>query len=156
MRNRAKYKAILECPAELKPYVMTLFRVAKTAEEVNAVTTLLEAARRKEQRRASDEVTDHARRKLIGARLPREQVARYEEHARAKGLSVYAWVSQAIEKQYRAETDRARPHGKGRPLTAPARPARRRLKQNMRFVPRPKGRSAPGASSACRRAAPSA
>ena len=155
MRNRAKYKAVLECPAELKPYVMTLFRVAKTAEEVNAVTTLLEAARRKEQRRASDEVTDHARRKLIGARLPREQVARYEEHARAKGLSVYAWVSQAIEKQHRAETDRAKPHGKGRPLTAPARPARRRLKQNMRFVPRPKGRSAPGASSACRRAAPS-
>ena len=39
---------------------------------------------------------------------------------------------------------------------AVARPARRRLKQNMRFVPRPKGRSAPGASSACRRAAPSA
>lgn len=144
MRNRAKYKAVLECPAELKPYVMTLFRVAKTAKEVNAVTTILEAARRKEQRRASDEVTDHARRKLIGARLPREQVARYEEHARAKGLSVYAWVSQAIEKQYRAETDRARPHGKGRPLTAPARPARRRLKQNMRFVSRPGGRSAPG------------
>lgn len=144
MRNRAKYKAVLECPAELKPYVMTLFRVTKTAKEVNAVTTILEAARRKEQRRASDEVTDHARRKLIGARLPRKQVARYEEHARAKGLSVYAWVSQAIEKQYRAETDRARPHGKGSPLTAPARPARRRLKQNMRFVSRPGGRSAPG------------
>ena len=122
MRNRAKYKAVLECPPELKPYVMTLFRVTKTAEEVNAVTTLLEAARRREQRRASDEVTDHARRKLIGARLPREQVARYEKHARARGLSVYAWVSQAIEKQYRAETDRARAHGKGRPLTAPGLP----------------------------------
>ena len=71
MRNRAKYKAVLECPAELKPYVMTLFRVTKTAAEVNAVTTLLEAARRREQRRASDEITDGARRKLIGARLPR-------------------------------------------------------------------------------------
>ena len=67
-------------------------------------------------------MTDHARRKLIGARLPREQVARYEKHARARGLSVYAWVSQAIEKQYRAETDRARAHGKGRPLTAPGLP----------------------------------
>jgi len=143
MRNRAKYKAVLECPAELKPYVMTLFRVTKTAQEVNAVTTLLEAARRREQRRSSDEITDHARRKLIGARLPREQAARYEEHARAQGLSVYAWVSRAVERQYKAETDRARPHGKGPPLPAPARPARRRLKQNMRFVPRPKGRSGP-------------
>lgn len=176
MRNRAKCKAVLECPAELKPYVMTLFRVTKTAQEVNAVTTLLEAARRREQRRASDEITDHARRKLIGARLPREQVARYEEHARAQGLSVYAWVSRAVERQYKAETDRPRPRahkrkpaktrgrninrgkvvGEERPLTAPARPARRRLKQNIRFVSRPKGRSAPGASSACRRAAPSA
>lgn len=100
MRNRAKYKAVMECPPELKPYVMSLFRITKTAEEVTAVTTLLEAARRREQRRASDEVTDYARRKLIGARLPREQVARYEEHARAQGLSVYAWVSQAIERQY--------------------------------------------------------
>lgn len=154
MHNRAKYKAVLECPPELKPYVMSLFRITKTAEEVNAVTTLLEAARRREQQRASDEVTDHARRKLIGARLPREQVARYEEHARARGLSVYAWVSQAIEKQYRAET--AKPHKGGTPAHRPGPARRRRLKQNMRFVPRPKGRSAPGASSACRRAAPSA
>lgn len=140
MRNRAKYKAVLECPAELKPYVMTLFRAVQTAEEVNAVTTLLEAARRREQRRGSDEVTDHARRKLIGARLPREQVARYEEHARARRLSVYAWVSQAIEKQYRAETA----HRRGTPAHRPGPAPSRRLKQNMRFVPRPKGRSAPG------------
>ena len=118
MRNRAKYKAVLECPAELKPYVMTLFRAVQTAEEVNAVTTLLEAARRREQRRGSDEVTDHARRKLIGARLPREQVARYEEHARARRLSVYAWVSQAIEKQYRAETA----HRRGTPAHRPGAP----------------------------------
>ena len=130
MRNRAKYKAVLECPAELKPYVMTLFRAVQTAEEVNAVTTLLEAARRREQRRGSDEVTDHARRKLIGARLPREQVARYEEHARARRLSVYAWVSQAIEKQYRAETA----HRRGTPAHRPGPAPRRRLKQNMRFV----------------------
>lgn len=119
MRNRAKYKAVLECPAELKPYVMTLFQVTKTAQEVNAVTTLLEAARRREQRRSSDEITDHARRKLIGARLPREQVARYEEHAQAQGLSVYAWVSQAIERQYRTETA----HRGGAPAHRPG-PAR--------------------------------
>ena len=138
MRNRAKYKAVLECPASLKPYVMTLFRAVQTAEEVNAVTTLLEAARRRAQRRASDDVTDPARRKLIGARLPREQVARYEEHARAQGLSVYAWVSQAIERQYSAETAL-----KPRPPRPPGRrqsPARRRTPARP---PRPRPPSGP-------------
>lgn len=66
-----------------------------------AVLQRLAAARRRASSRAeSDARTDHARRILVGARLPRETAERYRECAAAHGLSLYRFVSGALEREY--------------------------------------------------------
>ena len=70
----------------------------------------LAAARRRTCQRAdSDAVTDQARRILVGARLPRETAERYRECAASHGLSLYRFVSNAMEREYW----RLRGHDKG-------------------------------------------
>ena len=66
-----------------------------------AVLVRLAAARRRTSQRAnSDARTDHARRLLVGARLPRQTAERYRECAAGQGLSLYRFVCQALEREY--------------------------------------------------------
>ena len=66
-----------------------------------AVLVRLAAARRRASGKAkSDARTDHARRLLVGARLPRQTAERYRSCARERGLSLYRFVCQALEREY--------------------------------------------------------
>ena len=70
-----------------------------------AVLQRLAVARRRASGKAeSDARTDHARRILVGARLPRETAERYRSCAAAKGLSLYRFVCNALEREYRRLT----------------------------------------------------
>ena len=66
---------------------------------------LLLARRRAVQRAESDTETDVSRRLTCGARLPRETVERYRKCAFEHGLSLYAFASQALEREYRRLTE---------------------------------------------------
>lgn len=66
---------------------------------------LVLARRRAHLRASSDAETDVSRRLTCGARLPRETVERYRECAREHGLSLYAFASGALEREYRRLTE---------------------------------------------------
>ncbi len=55
------------------------------------------AAARRARRRAY-QAKDNERRTLVGARLPRETAERVKDAARAERVSVYRWVSDAIDR----------------------------------------------------------
>lgn len=61
---------------------------------------LAAARQRTSARSESDAKTDHARRVLVGARLPRQTAERYRECASAHGLSLYRFVANALEREY--------------------------------------------------------
>ena len=61
---------------------------------------LAQARRRTCQRADSDAVTDQARRLLVGTRLPREPAEKYRQCASSHGLSLYRFVSNALEREY--------------------------------------------------------
>lgn len=65
---------------------------------VEAVGDIIRAAARGHGKRDSDRKTDHRRRVLVGARVPREQAIRYQETAAAQGMSLYAWVMAALDR----------------------------------------------------------
>lgn len=65
---------------------------------------LVQARRRAVQRAESDAETDVSRRLTCGARLPRETVERYRKCAFEHGLSLYAFASSALEREYRRLT----------------------------------------------------
>lgn len=66
---------------------------------------LVLARRRAVQRAESDTETDVARRLTCGARLPRETVERYRKCAFEHGLSLYAFASSALEREYKRLTE---------------------------------------------------
>lgn len=66
---------------------------------------LVLARRRAVQRAESDAETDVARRLTCGARLPRETVERYRKCAFEHGLSLYAFASSALEREYKRLTE---------------------------------------------------
>lgn len=78
---------------------------ALAAGQRDLVTALVLARRRTQQRRDSDSETDVSRRLLVGARLPRQTVERYRECAFEHGLSLYAFASSALEREYQRLTE---------------------------------------------------
>ncbi len=64
----------------------------------DAVTEIGAAAGRDVRKAASDKRTDNARRKLVGARLPLAAVERCRSCANARGVSLYRFVSEALER----------------------------------------------------------
>ena len=62
---------------------------------------LAKARRRTVQRADSDAETDRARRVLVGARLPRILADKYRECAASQGISLYRFVCNALEREYR-------------------------------------------------------
>ena len=69
------------------------------------VTALVLARRRGGQRRDSDRETDIDRRILVGARLPRTTGEQLRQCARDHGMSLYRFVCQALEREYRRLTE---------------------------------------------------
>ena len=69
------------------------------------LAAVLLARQRAGRRRESDARTDHARRTLVGARLPREVADKYRSCASAHGLSLYRFASNALEREYWRLTD---------------------------------------------------
>lgn len=65
---------------------------------------LAKARRRTALRQASDAETDQGRRILVGARVPRPLAERYRAAATARGISLYRFVCNALEREYRALT----------------------------------------------------
>lgn len=63
----------------------------------DAVINLILALDRQRRRSESDARTDHSRRTLIGARVPREKARMYRIAAERAGMSLYAWVCDALE-----------------------------------------------------------
>lgn len=69
------------------------------------VAALVLARRRTGQRRDSDRETDADRRILVGARLPRATGEQLRKCAQDHGMSLYRFVCQALEREYRRLTE---------------------------------------------------
>ena len=69
---------------------------------------LAEARRRASRRADSDARTDQARRLLVGARVPRETAERYRRCAGEEGLSLYRFVCNALEREYKRLQDQGK------------------------------------------------
>jgi len=65
------------------------------------VESLAKARRRTCQRADSDAETDLGRRLLVGARIPRPLAERYRKCAAAHGISLYRFVCNALEREFR-------------------------------------------------------
>lgn len=108
MRDNTLARAMQEARPAEKEAALMLMQRAETAEETAAVTTLLMSGRRRRQQYASDHLTDRQRRKTMPARVPIETARRYEECAKRRHMSVYAWVCHAMDQQYRRDTTTVR------------------------------------------------
>lgn len=158
MGDLALIRAMQEAPPEVKRAALRLYKLSDKKEDTEAVSVLLVAARRQRQRQESDQVTDARRRTLAGARLPRETVERYRREAERRGLSMYAWVAEALRTHYaRAQQQQARPADRSRSGDRSSREAHRRpaaarrCRGNSSGRRPPRGRLrpwAPGASGA--------
>ena len=74
---------------------------ALTAGQRDLVEALVLARRRTQQRRESDTQTDVERRLLVGARVSRKQAERLRKCAQDHELSLYRFVCNALEREYR-------------------------------------------------------
>ena len=95
------YKSIVADlpPAEQQGVIEALRLLAAETdpEAYQAGLRIIKTYARVVRKRASDHATDHARRVLVGARVPREDAARYRAAAHALDISLYAWVHQALD-----------------------------------------------------------
>lgn len=66
------------------------------AKAVDCVVDIIGARARAEARRKSDRKTDAKRRVLVGARVDRELAERCRAAAEAQGVSLYRWVTDAL------------------------------------------------------------
>ena len=77
---------------------------ALAAGQRELVTALVLARRRTQQRRDSDSETDVERRLTVGARVSRKRAERFRKCAQDHGLSLYRFVCNALEREYRRLT----------------------------------------------------
>ena len=90
--------------AEEKTVVMlALDNSSSTVKDL--VYNLCYARRRAAMRAASDRETDKDRRILVGARLNRPLAEKYRACAHERGLSLYRFVCNALEREYRRLTE---------------------------------------------------
>lgn len=74
---------------------------ALAAGQRELVAALVLARRRTQQRRDSDSETDVERRLTVGARVSRKRAERFRRCAQDHGLSLYRFVDNALEREYR-------------------------------------------------------
>lgn len=74
-------------------------RVSQAAA-LDVIADVVQITHRTTTKTAQDAASDHARRCLIGARLPREEVERYRAAAAKEGVSLYRWTASALQSAY--------------------------------------------------------
>ena len=74
-------------------------RISRAAA-LDVVADVVQITHRTTTKAAQDAAADHARRCLIGARLPREEVDRYRAAAAKEGVSLYRWTASALQSAY--------------------------------------------------------
>lgn len=89
-------------------------RKPSRAAALDIVADMVQAATRTHAKRAQDAASDHARRCLVGARLPRETADKYRAAAAAENVSLYRWVSNALESAYRKNSAAQNPAEQGK------------------------------------------
>ena len=89
-------------PAGERAALMEAMRAGQIAPP--ALVRLAAARRRTVRKARSDAQTDSARRILVGARVPRERAEQYRECAAVHGLSLYRFIYNALEREYRRLT----------------------------------------------------
>jgi predicted HicB family RNase H-like nuclease len=109
MRGETRVRAVLSLPKRARGTWAAL-NATLTEQQQEQLAELLKGAYQFRGKAESDHRTDHERRVLIGARVPRSLAARCRSAAERGGISVYRWVIQAIENQLRTE-DPDRPSG---------------------------------------------
>ena len=118
-------KMLEDCTQEEREAAMLLFKGAATAEESQAILTLVSMGRTR-RARARYENDEDGGRTTMPARIPTGLAKTYQDCARRRGLSTYAWVREAMHNQFRRDTD----------PRAMARAARRRRKTNREAAKR--------------------
>ena len=78
-------------------------RTITEAKAIDCITMTVTARARTEARRKSDRASDPGRRLTVSARVPRAQAERYKAAAREEGLSLYAWVVNALNTALKTE-----------------------------------------------------
>lgn len=74
-------------------------RVSQAAA-LDVIADVVQITHRTTTKAAQDAASDHARRCLIGARLPREEVERYRAAAAKEEVSLYRWTTSALQSAY--------------------------------------------------------
>ena len=67
---------------------------------LDVVDDIVQITHRTTTKTAQDAAGDQARRCLIGARLPREEVDQYRAAAAKEGVSLYRWTASALQSAY--------------------------------------------------------
>lgn len=96
-------------PAAEKRVIERALRRIKTRKvsrkmALDVVADIVQVAHRTTTKAAQDAASDHARRCLIGARLPREEVDQYRAAAAKEGVSLYRWTASALQSAYQRHT----------------------------------------------------
>ena len=101
------HKALEDCSPEVRAAAMLLFKGAASTEESDAILTLVMEGRRRTQRARYEYggSMDDAARRTMPARIPAGLARMYEDCAKRRGLSTYAWVREALHRQWKRDTD---------------------------------------------------
>lgn len=91
---RAPERAALLQAIDVHPDV----EVAEWQRTLDLLYRVLRTRRRFEKKAQANAASDGSRRTLVGARVPREFYERCKREADAWGMSLYAWVVQALER----------------------------------------------------------
>lgn len=124
-----KLTRILEdCTQEEREAAMLLFKAAENREQSEAVLILVRKGRKREVRARYEVGGEKGGRRTLPARLPAGLAALYEETAHRRGLTTYAWVREAFERQWQHDNPGT---GMAATLRAAGRDARDDLKNLM-------------------------
>ena len=97
-------KMLEDCTQEEREAAMLLFKGAATAEESQAILTLVRAGRMRRMK-AAYETDEDGGRITMPARIPAGLAKMYQDCARRRQLSTYAWMREAMHNQFRRDTD---------------------------------------------------
>lgn len=95
MRSETRIKAVQALPKQARGLWAAL-NVSLSEGQREQLMTLLCDAYRVVRKAESDARTDHERRVLVGARVPRSLAQRCRQAAERDGVSMYRWVTRAI------------------------------------------------------------
>jgi hypothetical protein len=79
-----------------------LDKILASGTRPELILELEKARRRFLMKSEADEAADCKRRTLVGARVPRGDAERYREDADRRGMSLYRYVTAALERMYQS------------------------------------------------------